>query len=135
MRNVISRVKRSDLLADLVLFGRRSPVPALDAPGAPRVCSTTQMPVRVIPVTLDKRQADRVERVDDELFALATYISRRELDFLHDEPFIGDFAVVTADLPDGGPVSLLLEIRWSTRRPHTHLSGGRFVGIADTAAV
>ncbi|NIL96430.1 MAG: hypothetical protein GTO53_03415, partial [Planctomycetales bacterium] len=62
--------------------------------------------------------------------AITKDVSLRGVGFTHELLFEGDYALVTFDLMDVGPVSLLVEIRWSNReRGPTYMTGGRFVGI------
>ena len=134
VRKMLRRIKYSVRLADLALFGRRNPermADYLDRRHHDR--SPVEIPVYVLPVEFDGWHAARIEGADTELLAMTKDVSLRGIGLLHDELLEGNHAVVTIDVLDGRPASLLLEIRWSNiERRGTYMSGGRFLGVSDS---
>jgi hypothetical protein len=131
IKKVLRQIRHSEQLANHCLFGRRTPARLLDyverrAFERPPV----QLPIYVTPADFDGRYA-LVREVDDgQNLAFTKDVSLRGVGFTHDELFEGDYALVNFDLLDAGPVSLLVEIRWSNLESRqTYMSGGRFVGI------
>ena len=134
VRKLLRRIKRSVRLADLFLFGRRNPARTLDYLDR-RECvrSPVEMPIYVTPAVFDGRHVESLGDGVSEILAITRDVSLRGIGFTHDEPFEGDYAVVTFDLMDGDAVSLLLEVRWSNiERGYSYMSGGRFLGITET---
>jgi hypothetical protein len=90
------------------------------------------MPIYVTPAVFDGRRVESLKDGVSEILAITREVSLRGIGFTHDEPFEGDYAVVTFDLMDGDAVSLLLEVRWSNiERGYSYMSGGRFLGITE----
>lgn len=133
VRKMLRRIRHSQRLADLNLFGRRTPARMLeyvDRRDLDR--SPVQMPIYVTPATFDGRHVEPLEDGECEMLAVTKDVSLRGVGFTHDEPFEADYAIVTFDLMDGDPVSLLLEIRWSNLERGSYMSGGRFLGITES---
>lgn len=134
VRDLLRRIKASMRFTDLCLFSRRSPgqlIDYLDRRGCVR--SRVEMPVYVTPVGFDGQQIERLSSAQEEILAFTRDVSRRGVGFTHDEPFCGDYAIVTFDLLDGRPASLALEVRWSNiESGFVYMTGGRFFGIAES---
>lgn len=133
VRKLLRRVRRSVQLADLFLFGRRNPARTLDYLDR-RECdrSPLEIPIYVTPAAFDGRHVESLDDSESEILAITRDVSLRGIGFRHDEPFEGDYAVVTFDLMDGDAVSLLLEVRWSNIEiGYSSMSGGRFLGISE----
>lgn len=95
--------------------------------------SPLEMPIYVVPAVFDGRYAELIEGGATEMLAMTRDVSLRGVGFLHDEPLEGNHAVITWDLLDGRPVSLLLVVRWSNiERNGSYMSGGRFLGITES---
>ena len=132
VRDVIRRVKRSERLADLCLFGRRNPVQMLEYLDR-RNCyrSRVEIPIHIVPAAFDGASAASTGSGEQEMWAVTRDVSRKGIGFAHAPPLEGEYAVISVDLQDGHPLSLLVEIRWSNvPRQGRYMSGGRFVGIA-----
>ena len=72
------------------------------------------------------------EDAGNSMCAFTKDVSLRGVAFTHDEPLDTDYAIVTFDLCDSEPVSLLTEIPWSHYHSYrSYTSGGRFLGITD----
>ena len=131
IRDTLRRVRRSDRLAPLNLFGRRNPIQMLDyleRRAGDR--SSVQIPIYLSPVDFDGQCVTQIEDVPGAIQAFTKDVSLRGVGFTHDDSLPGHFAIVTFDLMNEQFVSLLLEVRWSNHREDgTYLSGGRFVGI------
>lgn len=92
-----------------------------------------QMPIYVTPAAFDGICVEPLEGPENVMLAVTRDVSLRGVGFTHDEPFLADYAIVTFDLWGEGPVSLLLEIRWSNLgKNHAYMSGGTFLGITET---
>jgi len=134
VRDVVRRVRNSDRLATLCLLGRHTPEEALDY--VERRASSrdsVQMLVYLVPVTFDGQYAIPVDHGETSIIAVTRDVSLRGIGFTHDEPLHGDHAIVTFDLLDDRPVSLLLNVRWcNLRRGSAYFSGGRFLAISET---
>lgn len=135
VRDLLRRIKASTRCTDLCLFSRRSPgqlIDYLDRRGCIR--SRVEMPVYVAPIEFDGHNVERFGSIQEEILAFTRDVSRRGVGFTHDEPFCGDYAIVTFDLLDGRPASLALEVRWSNiESGSAYMTGGRFFGIAEPA--
>ena len=91
--------------------------------------------IYVTGVSFDGKLAKVFTDNQGELLAVTKDVSLRGIGFTHDEPFEGNFAIVTFDLIDATPVLLLLDVRWSNLPwKYSYMSGGRFVGIAEPVA-
>jgi len=91
------------------------------------------MPIYVTPAAFDGMCVEPLEDRENVMLAVTKDVSLRGVGFTHDEPFLADYAIVTFDLSGEGPVSLLLEIRWSNlRRDYAYMSGGTFLGVTET---
>ena len=65
--------------------------------------------------------------------AYTTNVSPRGIGFTHDEPMLTRHAIVTFDLLDAEPVSLVIQIQWSRcRGDRWYTSGGKFIAVTDT---
>ena len=133
VRRTLQRIRQSDYCADLCLFrtsrpgGVQNRIVRLASDRRP-VC----MPIHVTPVTFDGWQAELVNE-GGVVGAVTQDVSLRGVGFTHGQPLRGHYAIVTFDLMDGPPVSLLLEIRWSNvRKGDAKMSGGMFLAVADT---
>lgn len=137
VRATLRRLKQSELAAEVCFLGRRSPERMLDHVER-RVCSRSpvQVPIYVTEVTFDGSFADLRNDGVGTIMAVTKDVSLRGLGFTHDEPLESDYVITTFDLLNSGPVSLLLEVRWSNiRRGYAFLTGGRFRGITDDLAL
>lgn len=132
---LLRRIRASERMAELLLFGRRNPLRLRDRiERRSRFRSALKIPVYVMPVTFDGRTATVVPGTE-EIQAFTRDVSLRGVGFTHDELLDSEFAVVTFDLFDAESVSLLLELRWCNLRQGgaPYLSGGTFCGIASPA--
>ena len=85
-------------------------------------------PVIVQGATLRLPAADSAYTV-----AYATNVSVRGIGFTHDEPLLTRHAIVTFDLLDEEPVSLVIQIQWSRYRgDRWYTSGGKFIAVTET---
>lgn len=134
VRKLLKRIKQSVRLAECYLFGRRNPAQMLDyLDRRERERSPVEIPIYVTPATFDGRRVVPLEDSEGATLAMTKDVSLRGIGFTHDEPFEAEYAIVTFDLTDVGPVSLLLEVRWSNiERGFSYMSGGRFLGIMET---
>ena len=91
-----------------------------------------RMPVYVTPVAFDGRHAQPLEHDGRSMLAVTRDLSLRGIGFTHDEPLHEAYAVVTFDLLDDPPVSVLLEVHWSNlQRGRAYMSGGRFLAVSE----
>jgi hypothetical protein len=91
------------------------------------------VPVYVAPATFDGKHAELLGHGETSILAVTRDLSLRGVGFVHDEQLCGAYAIVTFDLLDAEPVSLLLEVRWSNLpRGCAYMSGGRFLAISET---
>ena len=120
-------------MAPLNLFGKQSPARTIDYLDRREFDRTpVEMPIYLTEVGFDGQQAQPVDGVQPEVLAFTKDVSLRGVGFKHDGPVEADYAVVTFDLLNDEPVSLLLDVRWSNlERGFRYLSGGRFIGIGD----
>ena len=134
VRKILRRIRHSQRLADLNLFGRRTPARMLDyIERRDRDRSPVQMLIYVTPAAFDGRNVEPLEDGECEMLAVTRDVSLRGVGFTHDEPFQAHYAIVTFDLLDEDAVSLLLEVRWSNlESDNLYMSGGRFLGITET---
>lgn len=134
VRKLLRRIRDSQHLADLRLFGRRTPTWMLEyVEGRDRDRSPVQMPIYVTPAAFDGRHVEPLEGSESVMLAVTQDVSLRGVSFAHDESFQADYAIVTFDLLNEDPVSLLLDVRWSNlERCSSYMSGGRFLGITKT---
>ncbi len=137
IRETLQRIKESERLAPLNLFGRRSPermLDYLDRRATDR--ESVELPVYWMPVDLDDASSELLMADPlQEKLAFTRDVSLRGLGLSHDEPLETNFAIVTFELFDGESVSLLLDVRWANlQRRFSYMSGGRFVGIIDPIA-
>jgi hypothetical protein len=133
VRKTLQRIRESDYLAHVRLFGRPASSRTLERiERCRRDRGSVRMPVYVTPATFDGRYAAPLEDHQDAILAITKDVSLRGVAFTHDEPVRGDCAIVTFDLLDEEPVSLLLEIRWSNAwKGGSRLSGGRFLAVVE----
>jgi hypothetical protein len=134
VREAIRRVRNSDGVATLRLFGSRMSQRALDYVDR-RVWNRdcVRMPVYLVPVIFEGQHADPTDHSEPPMIAVTRDLSLRGIGFTHDEPLHGDHAIVTFDLLGDRPVSLLLDLRWrNLRRGSAYLSGGRFLAVSET---
>ncbi|NIP87326.1 MAG: hypothetical protein GTO03_17935 [Planctomycetales bacterium] len=131
IKKVLRQIRQSEHLASHCLFGRRTEARLLDhverrvAQRAP-----LELPIYVTVADYDGRDAVVWEIEGGEALAITKDVSLRGVGFTHEEPFEGDYALVTFELLDAEPISLLVEMRWTNLvRGRLYLSGGRFVGI------
>ena len=95
--------------------------------------SRQQMTIYVTPAVFDGSYVEPLEDGENVMLAVTKDVSLRGVGFTHDEPFQADYAIVTFDLLNEDPVSLLLEVRWSNpQRCNLYMSGGIFLGITET---
>ena len=136
VRKLLRRIRHSQRLADINLFGRRTPARMLEyVERRDRDRGPVQMPIYVTPAAFDGRHVEPLEDGESVMLAVTTDVSLRGVGFTHDEPFQADYAIVTFDLLNEDPVSLLLEVRWSNlERCNSYLSGGGFLGITETSS-
>jgi hypothetical protein len=91
-----------------------------------------QLPVVLIPVDwcLDDDQA--VSVCGPEQVGVTRDVSPTGIGLTHDHPLGSDAAIVQFDLPDEGPLNLVLDLRWSVPRSrYSYMSGGRVVGLVE----
>lgn len=92
-----------------------------------------QWPVHVTPASL---HADSLRIPVDAVGSIIGYtidVSLRGVGLIHDEPILTQHAIVTFDLWEGGPLSLLIEIMWSRyREDYAYRSGGKFLAVTRT---
>ena len=134
VRDVLRRVRNNDGLVTLHLFGRHTPEKMLDyVERRDSSRASVQMLVYLVPVTFDGQYADPIDHGKSSMIAVTRDISLRGIAFTHDESLHGDHAIVTFDLLDDSPVSLLLSVRWrNRRRGSAYFSGGRFLAVSET---
>ncbi len=134
VRKVLRRIRHSQPLADLCLFGRRKPGRMLEyIERRDRDRSPVQMLIYVTPATFDGSHAEPLEDDESVIYAVTKDVSLRGVGFTHDEPLQADYAIVTFDLLDENSVTLLLEVRWSNlEESNSYMSGGSFLGIMET---
>lgn len=91
-----------------------------------------QLPVVVIPVDwcLDDETALTV--CGPEQVGITRDVSPTGIGLTHDQPLGSDAAIVQFDLPDEGPLNLVLDLRWSVPKSrYSYMSGGRVVGLVE----
>jgi hypothetical protein len=87
----------------------------------------------ITPVIMEGATLRRVKTGSDSSVAYTTDVSINGMGFTHDEPLATRHAIVTFDLLDDEPVSLVIEIKWSHCRAHRwYCSGGKFIGVTET---
>ncbi|HUS40349.1 MAG TPA: hypothetical protein VMX74_12910 [Pirellulales bacterium] len=133
IRRALHKIRKNEDLADVFLFGRRTTARNLDfveRRAADR--EPVQLPIYVTSVSFDGKQVEVPPDSQAEILAITKDVSLRGIGFTHDEPFEGEFAIVTFDMIDATPVSLLLDVRWSNLEwGYAYMSGGRFLGIVE----
>lgn len=131
VRTTLKRIKHRVRVADLSQLDRRSPprrLGCLDRRHYDR--SPVEMPIFLMPAAFDGRDAEAVGVRETEILAMTRDVSLGGVGFVHDEPFEAQYAIVSFDVMDGCPVSLLLEVCWSNiERGDSYMSGGKFLGI------
>jgi hypothetical protein len=91
-----------------------------------------QLPVVLTPVDWFVDEADKVVVCGGEQIGVTRDVSPTGIGLTHDHPLGSDAVVVQFDLPDEGPLQLVLDLRWSVRKSrYSFLSGGRVVGRVD----
>lgn len=91
-----------------------------------------QLPVVLTPVDwcLDDDQA--VTICGSEQVGVTRDVSPTGIGLTHDHPLGSDAAIVQFDLPDEGPLNLVLDLRWSVPRSrYSYMSGGRVIGLIE----
>ena len=134
VRNTLKQFRRSQRLADLGPFGRRTAARTLEyVEHRSHRRMPVQMPIYVTPATFDGKYAESLEGAESEMLAVTKNVSLRGIGFTHDEPLESDYAIITFDLLEDKSVSLLLHVRWSQPEwGYSYMSGGTFVGIIET---
>ncbi len=92
--------------------------------------------VYLTPVVVEGNHLE-MSRRDSSIIAYTKDISVAGVGFTHDEPLQTQHAVVTFDLFDEQPLSLLMEITWSrydSEYPYlsSYVSGGKFLAVTET---
>ena len=60
-------------------------------------------------------------------------VSTHGIGFTHDEPLLTRHAIVTFDLLDAEPVSLVVHFKWPRcRGDRWYSSGGKFIAVTET---
>lgn len=91
-----------------------------------------QIPVVLTPVDWILDDEDAVFVCGEEQIGVTRDVSPTGIGLTHDHPLGSDAAIVQFDLPDEGPLQLVLDLRWSVRKSrYSFMSGGRVVGMAD----
>ena len=132
---MLRRIRHSGRLADLCLFGRRTPARMLEyVERRSWERSPVQMPIYVTPAVFDGTHAESLEGAESEMLAVTRDVSLRGIGFTHDEPLEAAYAIITFDFLDDETISLLMDVRWSkSESADSYMSGGRFVGIIRTS--
>lgn len=134
VRKTLQRIRRSDTFPELNLFDRPDPDRMLDRMerlGCDRWA--TRIVAYVTPATFDGQYAEPLGDAGGSILAVTKDMSLRGIGFSHTEAIRGHYAIVTFELTDDDPVSLLLEIRWSNvPSGGAQMSGGMFIGVTDT---
>jgi len=134
VRDALRRVRNSDRLATLCASGCHTPEEAIDyLEHRASNRDSIQMPVYLVPVTFDGQYAYPIEHGETSMIAVTRDISLTGMGFTHDEPLHADHAIVTFDLLDDRPVSLLASMRWhNRRRGHAYISAAKFLAMSET---
>ena len=126
VRRAVKKIRESERHRSVLEWGER------------RACdrSPVETAVYVSPVVLKGNHLEIPER-DRSIIAYTKDISRAGVGFTHDEPLPTQHAVVTFDLIDEEPLSLLIEITWSrydSNHPYLggYVSGGTFLAVTET---
>jgi len=91
-----------------------------------------QLPVVLIPVDWCIDDPEAVVVCGQEQVGVTRDVSPTGIGLTHDQLLGSDAAIVQFDLPDEGPLNLVLDLRWSVPRSrYSHMSGGRVVGVVD----
>lgn len=137
VRKLLRRLRHAARTEGVELFGRRIPQSKRWA-GERRSHERTSLewPIRIQPVAYDGKNAVGLAGAGGILLGTTRDVSLRGVGFTHDEPLVGDYAVVFFHGRRGDEVSLLLEIRWSNNENGgLYLSGGRFEGMVETSPI
>lgn len=135
VRDLIRRVKKDARLADLALFGRRMTRRSIDEFGRRRYDHRRiTLTVQLVPVAFDEIRAEPLGDDHKAVLAITKFVSQKAVAIRHGELLQAKHAIITAESRDGGLMALLMEVRWShIGFGNTHVSGGRFVGVVETA--
>lgn len=89
-----------------------------------------QLPVVLTPVDWCLDDELSVTICGPEQVGVTRDVSPTGIGLTHDQPLGSDAAIVQFDLPDEGPLNLVLDLRWSVPRSrYSYMSGGRVVGL------
>lgn len=92
-------------------------------------------PIYVTPVMVDGTTLRIPQAASSHTIGHTMDVSIRGIGFTHDEPLLTKHLIVTFDLLEGDPVSLLIQIQWSRfRADHWYSSGGKFIAVVETPA-
>ena len=92
-----------------------------------------QLPVIITPADWSPDSDDAVVVSGDEQIGVTRDISTGGIGVTHDHLINSEAAIVTFDLPGEGPISFVLDLRWSVRQARfSFMSGGSVVGILDS---
>ncbi len=130
MRQLLARIRQSEVLAPLKLFRRRNYHRMLDyLEQRSEERRAAQIPITILPAEFDGVTA-RVS-TEGSLFGVTCVVSFRGLGFTHDQPCNAVYALVEFDSLDVDPIRALLEVRWSNfeQSEEQYMSGGRFLGV------
>jgi hypothetical protein len=101
--------------------------------GAARIA--LRVPVRITPVALEDGEIRIVAEVDSAICADTTNLSLRGIAFTHARPLSHPHAAITFRVPGKSPVSLLAELRWTSRNVDAGFeTGARFIGLTELPA-
>jgi hypothetical protein len=107
-------------------------VPIAPAERRTTVRAQLQLPVVVIPVDWCIDDDEAVVVCGQEQVGVTRDVSPTGIGLTHDQTLGSDAAVVQFDLPNEGPLNLVLDLRWSVPRSrYSFMSGGRVVGLIE----
>ncbi len=103
------------------------------APHRDRRCSRRvqlQIPVAFTSVDEVDGREDLVEVCGPEQIAVTRDISSQGLGIVHDMPLMTDLAFIQFDMPGESPITMLYEVRWTSRKTrYSYVTGGRLTGV------
>jgi hypothetical protein len=101
--------------------------------GAARI--SLRVPVRITPVALEDGGIRIVAEADFAIRANTTNLSLRGVAFTHARPLSYPHAAITFQVPGKRAVSLLAELRWTSRVVDARYeTGARFIGLTELPA-
>ncbi len=92
-----------------------------------------KIPVAFTSVDTVGDRDDLVEVCGPEQIAVTRDISSQGLGIVHDMALLSDLALIQFDMPGDAPVTMLYEVRWTTRKTrYSFVTGGRLIGVVVT---